>query len=133
MTAAAFAVAGQALAESIMSDTVRVERDGVLVTDPATGAVSNTPTVLYTGKAQIRPETSSEAGSQDAGEARDLLDQFLVKIPMAAADVQADDTVIVTASVDGSLTAARLRVIGVVRGTAVTARRLRCRLDSIGG
>lgn len=128
--AVAFARIGQPFAEMLMSDTVRLERDGTATTDPATGVVNSTPTVLYTGKARIRPETTSEADALNAGEARDLLDQFLVSIPFSATDARPNDTIIVTASADPSLVAARMRVIGVVRGTAVSARRLRCRLDS---
>lgn len=115
-----------------MTDAVTVSRDGELATDPGTGAVTSADTQLYSGKAQIRPETTSEADSQNAGEATDLLDQFLVKVPVSLVDVRTNDTVSVVASSDASLVGARMRVIGVVRGTTVTARRLRCRIDAGG-
>lgn len=132
-SALAFAQMGQVLAESLMTDLVTITRDGPLATNPTTGEVSLTQSTLYSGKAQIRPETTSEADRQAAGEAVDLLDQYLVKVPVAFTAARVDDTVTVTASADPAMVGVAMRVIGVVRGTAVTARRLRCRIDANSG
>lgn len=105
-------------------------RGGTPTTDPTTGVMTWTQTTVYTGKARIRPQSISEAQTQRAGEAADLLDEYLVSVPFSASGIRVDDIFTATASADPDLVGLSLRIIGVVRGTAVTARRLRCRVEA---
>lgn len=114
-----------------MTDAGVVTRGGAEpTTNPTTGAVTWGSTTVYEGIARIRPQSISEAQAQFAGEAADLLDEYLVAVPMSATGVRVNDTFTATASADPSLVGLPMRVVGVVRGTAVTARRLRCRIDA---
>jgi hypothetical protein len=83
------------------------------------------PTTVYTGKCRVKPRNLADR-VVDAGEQTVSLWPFQVSIPFAAIDVELDDLVTVTASVDPSLVGRELRIRSVTRGTFVTARRLEC-------
>lgn len=59
---------GRAAAEELMSDTIRVERLGGLVTDPETGNVTPGRELVYEGRCKIQSSTTMaenpEAGGQ---------------------------------------------------------------------
>jgi hypothetical protein len=121
-------VTGRAFAEQLMQDTCTITRAdaGTPVFNETTGAyTSSAPTTVYTGPCRVKPRNLADR-VVDAGEQAVSLWPFQVSIPFAATDVELDDLVTVTASVDPSLVGRELRVRSVTRGTFVTARRLEC-------
>lgn len=128
MTAAEVATRGQALAESLMTDTCTITRAGAgertfnattnSYTDPA-------DTTVYTGACRVKPSALSGNTTAQAGEREVSLWPYSVSIPFAET-AELDDVVTVTASADPSLVGRTLRVRSVARGTYLTARRLDC-------
>jgi hypothetical protein len=117
---------GRALAESLMSDTVRVFR--VVTTedfDPETGEPVTTETDLYTGPGRLVLR-SSVVRDVDAAHQLIGLQGPRLDVPVAdTGDIRGDDRFVVTASeTDDAL----VGVSGVVKGghpqTHATARRL---------
>ncbi len=129
MTAAAFASMGQALAESIMTDTVTISRaSGYSAPDPA-GVVTPVMTPVYEGKCRLK-STARAAGSTGvtAGEARDSLTQYVLSVPISVTTVRPGDIARVADSLDPQAPTGAYRVVGVERGSQVTARRFTCEL-----
>jgi hypothetical protein len=119
-------LAGRKAIERIMADacSIATPGSGEPVLDPNTGQLTYPgSTAGYTGKCRIRPVSESAVA---AGERLIVLTRYVVSIPMSA-DAKVDDRVTVTSSVlDPSLAGRVFRVVGVARGTHVTARRLDC-------
>ena len=138
MTAAAFAAAGQALAETLMDSQGTVVRNGPLgPPDPVTGVVAATQTRIYpaadspvpAGPMRVKPYSRITGSGVTAGEARDSMVLYTVSIPITVTAVRPGDIVHVTASADPQLlTRTTFRVVGVGRSPQITARRMTCEL-----
>lgn len=114
----------RAQAESLMVDTCTITRPGAAVTDPDTGAVTNTPTPVYEGKCKVQSKDSSVA-SPEAGGASFVVVSRQVHIPANAADVRDGDVVTITASLLNSFTVGNVyRVEGFTPDSFDTAARL---------
>lgn len=127
MTATTAANRGQVLAEALMQDSCTITRAGGGSSfDPATGTYTDpASTTVYTGKCRVKPRNLVDRTVQ-AGEQQVSLWPFEVSVPVSATDVDLDDVVTVTGSIDPSLVGRTLRVRSVARGTFLTARRLDC-------
>lgn len=99
---AALVLRGRAAAESIMVDACTVVRQGAPVTNPETGAVTYPAAVtVYTGPCRISGTSSAGpavAAPQDVGGASVLVSTPVLQLPIATADLEADDLVTCTAA-----------------------------------
>ncbi len=129
MSATTAAVRGRTAAESLMVDSCTISRAGA--GEPVYNPVTDTYTYpaaasVYSGKCRVKPanvaDTDDEAGETVVGVRR-----FVVSLPMSVTAVRRDDVVTVTTSaLDPGLAGTRFRVLGAVKGSQVTARRLAC-------
>lgn len=126
MTAAAAVAAGRRLAESLMSDTCSITRQGGATTiDPATGLpVEGDDTTIYSGKCKVQ-SADLQVASPVSGDHVYAVQRFTVHIPVAAVGVKVGDVVEVTASpTDPAQIGRKFRVAGLFRKTFATAQRL---------
>jgi hypothetical protein len=111
-------------AESMMVDTCTIERPGAPVTNPDTGVVTPSVTVVYTGKCKVQSKDSATA-TPNAGGAVFVVVSRQVHIPMNAADVKDGDVVRMTASLLNTFAVGkRYRVEGFTPDSFDTAARL---------
>lgn len=107
-----------------MIDTCTITRPGATVTDPETGAVTNTPVTVYSGKCKVQSKDSAVA-NPDAGGASFTVVSRQVHIPANAAEVRDGDEVTITASALNAFTVGKVyRVEGFTPDTFDTAARL---------
>lgn len=126
-TPAAVAAAGQIAALRLMTDACRIYRVNYQAStgvDPGTGRDAYDQTELYAGPCRVRPLARPRYG--EAGDSSIVKMGFLVSVPLSVVDVEANDLVQITSSVDGRAVGRLLKVFDVVAGTHVTARRLDC-------
>jgi hypothetical protein len=117
-------LAGRTAAESLMVDACTITRPGAPVTDPNTGAVTNTSTPVYTGKCKVQSKDSATS-SPDAGGHSFVVVSRQVHIPANSADVKDGDVVTITASLLNSFTVGNVyRVEGFTPDSFDTAARL---------
>lgn len=120
---------GRVLAESLMTDACTITEAGT--GDPIYDPVTDTyqypaVTVVYDGKCRVRP-ARTEDRSRDAGADVVTTRSSVISIPMDVTAVSVDAVVLITASAqDPALADTRFRVVGVTKGSQVTARRLVC-------
>lgn len=121
----------RAQAESRMTDTVRITRDGTPVWDDETGTYTPTTTTVYTGKARLKLSTSV-VGNVDAQGQLLAAQSPRLDLPVATSGgVQVNDSVEVTASVnDPASVGLRLTIEGVFFQTDATARRFPVEVQS---
>lgn len=84
-------------AEALMVDSCRIERPGEVVTDPESGAVTPSYTLVYEGKCKVQSKDSAVATLEAAGASFTVVSRQ-VHIPSGAADVKDDDVVTITAA-----------------------------------
>jgi hypothetical protein len=114
----------RAQAESLMLDTCTINRPGAAVTDPDTGVVTNTNTLVYSGKCKVQSKNSATS-TPEAGEAEFVVVSRQVHIPVGAAVVRNNDVVTVTAStLNPSGVGRKYRVEGFTPDTYDTAARI---------
>lgn len=125
MSAASATLMGRRAAERQMIDQCIITRgSGQKVTDPVTGKVTVTDTVVYTGKCQVVSKNSSTA-EPEAGGHEFIVVSRTVKIPMNSADVKDGDVVKMTASKLNTFTVGKkYRVDGYTPDSYDTAARL---------
>lgn len=116
---------GRAAAESLMTDTCRIERFGEVITSDD-GVDSAVPELIYEGKCRAKPLVSRSESGGPQGPAPVGEFQYTLSLPMTVMGVQFADRVTVTASADPSMPGVALRVGEVERGSQITARRMRC-------
>jgi hypothetical protein len=122
--------AGRAAAESLMRDTIRLERDtGEVTRDPVT--LEETPIweTVYEGPGRWqRPDTV--AAEKVAGEVEYGLNRVTVQLPMSdpatGAVRRGQRATCVAAAFDPALVGARATVLAVPNKTHATMRRLLC-------
>jgi hypothetical protein len=126
VSAATVLARGRAAAERLMVDACLIRRRTGESTDPDSGVITPTYSTVYEGKCRVQQSTgSSSATEEDAGEAHQLMVRFEVQIPMSVVGVQADDEVLITASVhDPDLVDREFLVRGLAHKTHAVMRRL---------
>jgi hypothetical protein len=111
-------------AESMMLDACTVHRPGTPTTDPTTGAVTASLTLIYTGKCKVQSKDSSVASPAAGGHEFTVVSRQ-VHIPANAADVRNDDVVTITASASNTFGVGRkYRVEGFTPDSSETAARI---------
>lgn len=108
-----------------MIDACTITRPGATVTDPETGAVTNSPVTVYSGKCEVKSAGGLMAATPEAGGATFTVVPSVIKIPANAADVRDGDEVTITASKLNTFTPGKVyRVEGFTPDTFDTAARL---------
>ena len=124
MSAADAVLAGRREAEALMVDTCRITSGGEPVTDPETGEVTNTRTLVYEGKCKVQSKDSATS-TPEAGGATFTVVSRQVHIPANAAEIRDGYEVEVTGSLLNSFTVGKVyRVSGFTPDTFDTAFRL---------
>lgn len=128
MTVAATVTRGQALAESLMSDTCTITRagTGAPVMNEDTGEYTDPPrTTIYTGKCRIQVRglvaQDVEVGDQQRGIA-----PFELQLPVSAVGVRRNDVAHIDSSVDVDMVDREFRVTAPFGKTHMTMRRAPC-------
>lgn len=122
--------AGRAAHEELMVDTVRLQRPGADVYDPATGAtVQPDARPLYEGPGRVKPASDSVQQATEAGERAITTRRYEVALPWSAMPLAVDrvlpgDQVEVLASPDARLAGLVLWVESVSESATATAWRL---------
>lgn len=118
--------AGQVAAGRLMGDACTIKRPAVGAFNETTGLYADASTTLYTGKCRVRFQDVSDV-TVDAGGRAASIREYIVSVPIDSTVYQPDDVVTITASgLDPSQVGLVLTVEGVLHGSQVTARRLRC-------
>ena len=126
MSATSVTLRGQVAALALMQDACTVTRITGQSTNTQTGAVTNTTSTIYTGKAKIQQVvTGGLARPASVGEAQVWQLPLHAHLPMTAVGVQVGDIVTVTASVlDPDLVGRTFWVRELFHKSYATARRL---------
>lgn len=117
----------RAEAESLQTDTCTITRpgEGEGTFDPATG--TTTPpaaTELYSGQCRFRAPSLSEV-NVTAGEHQWTTQDLVLSLPANVSGPRPDDEVVCdTSQLDPALPGARFVVLGALKGSQITARRL---------
>lgn len=120
---------GRAAAQALQTDMCTVTRAGAgePVYNPATDTYTYpTGSTVYTGKCRVKPADTID---QDVAEGETVVGsrRYIVSLPAVTDGVQRNDIVAVTASVlDPLLVGSQFRVLGALKGSQLTARRLAC-------
>ncbi|MGW2544902.1 DUF6093 family protein [Kitasatospora sp. NPDC001574] len=125
-TEAAALAAGRAMAEARMRETGRLSRPGPDVYDPVTGETTTSSTLLYTGRAQVKPAQAMPEDVQ-AEQREVVLMRYEIRLPFSAvpaAPVRPGDTFGVDTSPDPRMPGLVLRVTGVAYSATATAWRI---------
>jgi hypothetical protein len=123
MSAGSLLLRGRAAAESLMLDTCTITHVTGAVTDPDTGVVTATTSVVYSGKCKVQRAAAAGA-STDVGEAKLLTSQLQVHTPMSAAAADPDDLVTIGSSaLDADLAGRVFTIRGLPDKSYLTARR----------
>ncbi|GAB3166621.1 DUF6093 family protein [Myceligenerans halotolerans] len=124
MTAVSTIRAGRRAAEKLMVDTCTVHRIGDPVTDPDTGEVTPSKTLLYTGRCKVQTYEAQEFNPEVA-EAIRAVQRYTVHVPVASFAPEVGDVVEITAAtLDAQLTGRRYRVAALLHKSMATAYRL---------
>ena len=124
MSAVDAVLAGRREAEALMLDSCDVMRPGEPVTDPDSGAVTDSATPVYSGMCKVQSKDSSVATPDVAG-ASFVVVSRQVHIPAGVADVKNGDVITVTASLLNPFgVGKRYRVEGFTPDSYETAARI---------
>lgn len=117
--------AGRRMAESRMTDSCTVARDGVAVWDEAAGEDVATPVVVFSGPCRVKSPTTAARGVE-AGSQLLVMSELEVHLPFAAEGVTVGDVVTITGSVTRpGMVGRRFRVVAPFDGSQTTALRFR--------
>jgi hypothetical protein len=112
-------------ADSAMLDTCTVHRPGPPVTDPDTGAVTPSLTLLYTGPCKIQ-QTLAQSSNPEAGGHQFTVQDTRWDTPIDAGVFEVNDVVtVVDAVLDPQLTGRVYRVTDPFHKSGATAQRTR--------
>ena len=115
---------GRARAEALMLDSCTITRPGEVVTDPETGDVTNSTTIVYAGRCKVQSKNSATS-SPEAGGAVFTVVSRQVHIPVDDNLVIKDgDVVTITAAAQAIRVGKQYRVEGFTPDTFDTAFRL---------
>lgn len=108
----------RAYAESLMTDSCRILRKGVPVTDPATGLVSTTDTTVYEGKCKVQTSGGIAAENTEGGIVQSLgavtpVWSLYLHLPYSTSGLQPGDVAEITQSSDPNLVGRRLRLLNL--------------------
>lgn len=112
-----------------MDSTIQFFTSGAAVTDPSTGEVVTSQTVVWSGPCSIRPAGANSGGAAteaEIGGGEAFIYDYLVKIPWSVVSVVEHLRGTVTSSPDLALAGVTMEVQKVARGSTLTARRLAC-------
>lgn len=127
MSLSSSAARGRVMTRSMMTSTCTAFTNGAPVTDPVTGAVTRSSTVLWSGPCRVRPAvTGLTALSEAIGDAETFRFDYRVSIPFEVDVVFEGHRVTITSSPDPALVGTTMEVHRVDRGDSITARRLIC-------
>ena len=129
MSAPLAAMLGQQVALSLMTDTCQIYRlDYDHPTAGAGGKDAYARTDLYTGQCRIRPASEARVSGSPttAGDSAIVVESFMISVPLSVTAVEAHDLLQVTASADPRLAGRIFKLVGMVAGSQVTARRMLC-------
>lgn len=119
--------AGRAAAENLQSDTCTITRpgDGPGVFDPDTGTTTPPADVtVYSGPCRLRAPALVEV-NVTGGEHQWSTQDAVLSLPASVTGVRPDDTVTCDSSaLDPALPGSVFTVIGALKGSQITARRL---------
>jgi hypothetical protein len=108
-----------------MVDTCTITRVAGTSTDRDTGVVTETTTVLYTGRCRVQQSTAGQGVRMDPGETSVVVLRLEVQLPMSVTGLAEGDEVTVTASVhDADLVGRRFRIHDLAHKTHATSRRV---------
>lgn len=116
----------RAQAESLMTDTIRLEHVTGSTTDATTLAISDTYATDYLGRGRVQ-RADVQVGEPVAGEVEFGTLRTTVQLPIAVTTARRGQRVTVVASAtDPGLVGAVFAVVGVASKTHATMRRLLC-------
>jgi len=125
VSAEAAVLAGRREAEALMVDACTVSRPGDPTTDPETGNVTPSSTLVYTGPCKVQ-QTISQASNPNAGGHAFTVQDSRVDFPVAAGPLLVNDVVIMRVSVlDPQLVGREMRVVELFHKSFATAQRTR--------
>lgn len=108
-----------------MQDACTVHRPGAVVTDPVTGVVAPSLTLVYTGQCKVQ-QTISQASNPTAGGHSFTVQDSRVDFPVSAGPFAVNDVVTMTASeLDPQLVGRKFRVTELFHKSYATAQRTR--------
>lgn len=115
---------GRARTESRWRATVRITRPGVAVWDPETLQNEATSTTVYEDRGRIRA-AATQASADDAADQAFTASQFILSIPVDAADIEKGDVVECLADPsDAALVGRKFIVVWPTAESDATARRI---------
>lgn len=116
---------GRRAAEALMVDTCRIERPGASVTDPETGVVSPSYTLVYEGPCKVQ-QTLAQSSTVESGGAVYTVQDTRLDIPVGAGPIDIDDRVtMLTGVYDPALLGSVYRVTELFKASLKTAQRSR--------
>lgn len=118
--------AGRAAAERLMTDSCTVQRKTGQSMSETTLVVTPTWNTLYTGKCRVKVDNAGDL-TVDVGARAGSVRDYIVSVPVSSTVFEVGDLVTVTASsLDTTQAGLALRIVGVLHGSQITARRFRC-------
>lgn len=125
MTLMDLVLRGRAAAESLMVDECTVRRPDGSVTDPVTGKVTPSLSLVYEGKCKVQA-TQSQASNPVAGGHAFTVEDLEWQAPIGEGPFKVNDVITHTAApLDPHLVGAVYRITSLARKTAKTAQRFR--------
>lgn len=129
MSVAETVAEARAAAEELQTDTCVITADGAA--EPVYDAGTDTYTYpegteVYDGQCRVKPADTVDL-VQEAGEATVGARRYVLSLPAGTTGPRRNQSVLVTASeLDPALPGTRLRILGVLKGSQLSARRLAC-------
>lgn len=121
----ALVLGGRIAAESLMVDTCIIDRPGEPVTDPESGAVTPSYTLVHEGKCKIQ-QTIAQSASPEAGGAVFTVQDSRLDVPVGVGPVETGDRVrIVSAVLNPALVGNVYRIVETFEKSWQTAQRVR--------
>ena len=121
---------GRAAAEALMIDACTVRRPTGTVTDPVTGNVTPSSTLVYDGKCKVQ-STQAQASNPVAGGHAFTVEDLEWQAPIGTGPFKVDDVITHTAApLDAHLVGTVYRITSLARKTAKTAQRFRVEVTS---
>jgi hypothetical protein len=125
MSAADAVLRGREAAEALMFDACTAHRPGAVVTDPDTGVVAPSLTLIYAGKCKVQ-QTIAQSSNPAAGGHSFTVQTTRWDTPVSAGPFDVNDVVTMTASVlDPQMVGSVYRVVELFHKSGATAQRVR--------